>query len=301
MYRPLPVPGALPLCLAALLSLGAAPAGAEPHMVPDCSAAHGLGVVTYAKTKGMEVSAVTELSEVCWDEEAAQLTAVESSRDLELTQKQGSTNFYQRLNGGTVSAVNEQLEVGIWEGRPDGQIPYFRWTTESSRGPAELNGFDFVTISGFLTGPSGYTPKPAAARYDAEMVLTGVSGALTSMAYGLFLPMQGEVSVEGDAFSITLSGFQTGMGPGEVALDMALTETDVGFDGQGDLTMENAMIAGAPPQAWKTITVRLNEFATLYSGDEMAFVGSFGGEMVTFDGSTAPVDFTFIGSGKQRD
>lgn len=288
-----------PLFFTALMTPGPV-AMAEPFALGACDGVTGIGVLGYSKSANMTVSTVNELTEICWNEGAAQLTSREVSRDLELTQKQGSTLHYQRLDGGTVSPLNEQLQVGIWEARPGGSIPYLRWTTEGSRTPAELNGFDFAVVEGFLAGEAGQTPRPEAAVYDVEMVLTGVGAPMMSMAYGMFLPMQGTVEVDGDAFSITLTSFMPGMGPGEMQLDIGLTETDVGFDGNGTITMENGLLAGAAPTMWKRLELRVDEIAPLYSGSEMAFVASMVGEMETFDGATAPVAFAFIGSGGQR-
>ncbi len=278
-----------------------AAAQAEPSILPDCDGVYGFGIVGYSKIDGPNVATTNELSEICWNDQTATFrTAHESSRDLELTAQQGGTAKYQRLNGGTVSPENEQLQVGTWESRPDGSLPYVRWTTENSRSREELKGNDYVTAEGFLVGTASFTPKPQSAIYDVEMQITGVGGSIMSMVFNMFLPMQGEVAITGDALSVSLVSFMPNMGPGDVKLNMDLTETDVGFDGDAHLTMKNELLAGAPPMMWKKIDLRLEELATFYSGDEMAFVGSFTGEMQSFAGESSRITYSLIGSGKQR-
>ena len=282
----------------AILATGL-PAAAEPFTLPECDGVRGVGVVVYAKTERAIVSSTSELSEICWNEDAATFTASEASRDLELVSRQGTSLRYQRLDGGTVSALNEQLEIGPWEAHQDGTFSYLRWTTESSRTPEELNGYDFVTTEGFLVGDAGFTPRPESAVYKVQMVLTGVGGSLTSMVYNLFLPVQGDVTVEGDALRISMTDFQKGMLVGELTFDMDLTETDVGFDGTGKIVMENELLAGGPDVMWKHLELTLEEIFPVYSGADVAFVATLVGEMESFGGDRAPVRFSLVGSGRQ--
>lgn len=270
---------------------------AEPFMLPGCDGTYGLGVMTYSKTEGMAVSSVTELTEVCWNKSTATFTGQESSRDLELTQDQGGTKHYQRLNGGPVSPLNEQLRVGPWEGHGTGASPYFRWTTESSRPAAELGGYDFVTTEGFLLTEAGFTPRPQTATYPLEMVLTARGGTMSSMVYGIFLPMQATLTINGPDFTFDLTGYQQGMGPGNVMLDIAVTETDRGHEVDGGITMENALMAGGGDMFWKTMELRLEEFAPQFSGDEISIVATFVGEAVTFGGESQTVTFSLVGTG----
>lgn len=246
------------------------------------------------------VESTTELSETCWDDETSSFQATEQSQNLELVSRQSDTLKYQRLDGGTVSALNEQLETGPWEALSEGTFNYLRWTTESSRNRDQLNGYDFVTTEGFLVGDEGFTARPDSATYDVEMVLTGVSGPLQSMAYNLFLPVQGTVTLDGEAFDIALTDFTKGMFVGDVKFDIGLTETDVGFDGTGSVVMENEMLAGAPGEMWKHLDLRLEEILPVYSGDEIAFVATLVGDMETFGGSRSTVHFSFIGSGASQ-
>ena len=178
-------------------------AKAELLPLADCDGTSGIGVMAYSVTKGMMVEATTELTEVCWNPETATFTGQETSRDLQLTQNQGGLKMYQRLNGGAVSPLNEQFQVGPWEGHGGGTMPHFRWTTESSRSPDEINGADFVTTEGFLLTEAGYTPKPDAAEYPLDMVLTAQAGSLGGMVYNLFLPMQATLSLDGDTFAFS--------------------------------------------------------------------------------------------------
>ena len=273
---------------------------AEPFMLPECDGTRGIGVVVYALSNGPNVSGVTELSEICWNESTAAFTATEQSRDLELVSRQGDALKYQRLDGGTVSPLNEQLDVGPWESLPGGTFAWLRWTTESSRTRAELNGHDFVTTEGFLVGDAGFAQRPASAVFDVEMVLTGVGGSMMSMTYNMFLPAQGSVTVEGDSFQIALTDFTKGMMVGDMRFDINLAETDVGFDGIGTIVMENELLAGAPDQMWKRMELTIDEIFPVYSGSEIAFVAALTGTMETFGGGNEPVSFSFIGSGAQR-
>lgn len=272
-------------------------AQAELLVVSDCDGLRGIGVMTYAVTKGMSVEASTELSEVCWNPDTATFTSQETSRDLELTQDQGSLKMYQRLNGGTVSPLNEQFQVGPWEGHSGGTMPHFRWTTESSRNSDEINGADFVTTEGFLLTNAGYTPKPPVAEYPLDMVLTAKAGSLSGMVYNIFLPMQATLKLDGDAFTFDLTSYQQGMGPGNVVLDMTIKETDFGYDGDGVITMDNALMAGGADMFWKKIELRLEEFAPQFSGNEIAVVANFTGEATTFGGESQVVKFSLIGTG----
>lgn len=297
MYR-LVRPASLAFGLTFLLETS--PATAEPFMLPECDGTRGIGVVVYALNNGPNVSGVTELSEICWNETTATFTATEQSRDLELVSRQGDALKYQRLDGGTVSPLNEQLDVGPWEALSDGTFDYLRWTTEGSRTKAELNGHDFVTTEGFLVGETGFAPRPDSAIYDVEMVLTGVGGSMMSMTYNLFLPVQGTVTLEGDAFRIALTGFMRGMMVGNMQFDINLAETDVGFDGTGTIVMENELLAGAPDQMWKRMDLAIEEIFPVYSGSEIAFVAALTGTMESFGGGREQVSFSFIGSGAQR-
>ncbi|MEO3416107.1 hypothetical protein AAFO92_15745 [Roseovarius sp. CAU 1744] len=272
-------------------------AQAEVLMVSDCDGLRGIGVMAYAVTKGMSVEASTELSEVCWNQDTATFTSQEISRDLELTQDRGDLKMYQRLNGGSVSPLNEQFQVGPWEGHGGGTMPHFRWTTESSRSSEEINGADFVTTEGFLLTEAGHTPKPAIAEYPLDMVLTAKAGSLSGMVYNIFLPMQATLNLDGDTFTFDLTTYQQGMGPGNVTLDMTLNESEFGYDGGGVITMENALMAGGADMFWKTIELRLEEFAPQFSGNEIAVVANFVGEAVTFGGESQVVKFSLIGTG----
>ena len=272
-------------------------AKAELLPLADCDGTSGIGVMAYSVTKGMMVEATTELTEVCWNPETATFTGQETSRDLELTQDQGGLKMYQRLNGGAVSPLNEQFQVGPWEGHGGGTMPHFRWTTESSRSPDEINGADFVTTEGFLLTEAGYTPKPDTAEYPLDMVLTAQAGSLGGMVYNLFLPMQATLSLDGDTFAFDLTSYQQGMGPGNVTLNMSLTETDFGYDGEGIITMENALMAGGADMFWKTMELRLEEFAPQFSGNDFAFVANFVGDVITFGGESQVVRFSLLGTG----
>lgn len=273
---------------------------AEPFLLSECDGMRGIGVVVYARTEGADVSGTTELSEICWNENTASFSSTEQSRNLELVSRQGDAAKYQRLDGGTVSALNEQLEVGPWEALTGGTFSYLRWTTESSRTRDELNGNDFVTTEGFLVGDAGFTTRPDTATYDIEMSLTGVGGSLISMVYSLFLPVQGTVQVDHDNFTISLTDFTKGMLVGDMEFDIDLTETDVGFDGTGKIVMQNELVAGAPGEMWKRLELNLEEIYPIYSGTEIAFVATFVGEMEAFGGNRAPVNFSLIGSGTQQ-
>lgn len=297
------IPGRI--AFSSILALAAAgppvPLHADPFALPECDGVYGLAVVNYLRIEGPEVTTTSELSEICWNEATATLTTShEASQGLELTSRQGGTALYQRLEGGTVSPENEQLEVGPWEGRPDGSMPYLRWTTESSRSREELNGNDFLTAEGFLLTAEGSTPPPAAATYGLDMKLTGVGGSIMSMVYNMFLPMHGALHIDGDALSVVLTEFMPGMGPGNVTLDLQLTETDFGYEGDAAMVMENALVAGAPDVMWKRIDLRLGEFYPQFSGTEVAFVASLVGEMESFGGGTAPVWFSLVGTGTQQ-
>ncbi len=285
------------LVIASVLS---APVQAELLPIQTCNGTYGIGTAVYYKYDGMNVTSVTELTEVCWDEATATLTSQETSMDLEKISDQGGAARYQRLNGGTVDAINEQLEVGRWGGQPDGKMPYFRWTTEGSRSPEELGGYNSVSVEGFLIGPDGFADQPKQATYDIEMQLTGVSGPLTSMAFNLFLPMQGTITLDGEAFTLDLTGHEVGMGPSNVVFENDL-DTRFGHpSGSGSLTMDNEMTAGAPPDFWKRIELNLEEMAMQFSGDEIAIVGNFVGEMENFAGTKMVVNFTLVGNGPRQ-
>ena len=297
MYR-LVRPTGLAIGLTVLLETS--PATAEPFMLPECDGARGIGVVVYSLNKGMNVAGVTELSEICWNETTATFTATEQSRNLELVSRQGEALKYQRLDGGTVSPLNEQLEVGPWEALTGGTFDYLRWTTEGSRTKAELNGHDVVTAEEVLVGDAGFTSRPDSAVFDVEMELTGVGGSMMSMTYNLFLPVQGTVTLEGDAFRIALTDFMRGMMVGNMQFDINFAETDVGFDGTGTIVMENELLAGAPDQMWKRMELSVDEIFPVYSGSEIAFVAALTGEIETFGGGREQVSFSLIGSGAQR-
>ncbi|KPP93160.1 MAG: hypothetical protein HLUCCA08_11220 [Rhodobacteraceae bacterium HLUCCA08] len=286
-------------CVVALLVTPAALA--EPFVLDGCDGTPGIAVTTYSKTNGPDVSAVTETTEVCWIEATATLISQETSRGLQPVADQGGVVQYQRLDGGTVSPLNEQLALGAWENRPEAQSPYFRWTTESSRAPDTLNGFDSVTAEGFLVSGAGFTPPPDAAVYDMEMQLTGVGGSITAMVYNLFLPMNGTATVDDGRVDVTLDGYMEGMGPQNVALSLGLADTDRGFESAGALTMDNGLMAGAPGPFWSRLDLTLDEMFPMYSGAELSFVASFSGEAVSFDGARAPVAFTLVGNGVRRD
>lgn len=275
-------------------------ATAELLPVQNCDGVYGIGTTAYTKYDGLDISATTELTEVCWNEATAVLTSQETSIDLEKVSDQGGLARYQRLNGGSVDAINEQLEVGRWGGQPDGTMPYFRWTTEGSRSPEELNGNNSVSVEGFLVGPDGFAEQPQQATYDIEMQLTGVSGPLTSMAFGLFLPMQGRVTLDGENFELVVTGHEVGMGPSNLVFESELDTRFGNPSGSGTLTMDNEMTAGAPPDFWKRIELNLEEMATQFSGNEIALVANFVGEMENFAGAKKVVNFTLVGNGPMK-
>ena len=112
--------------------------------------------------------------------------------------------------------------------------------------------------------------------------------------------MSATFTVDGTAVTLDLKSFQPGMFVGDARLDMALTETDVGYEGEARLDLENELLAGGPPDIWKTLALRLEEMATVYSGDKMAIVASFAGEMESFGGKREPVTLTLVGSGERN-
>lgn len=286
---------------AGVLSLSPLAGQAEPFVLQGCDGVYGIGIVGYVKNNAGNISTINETSEICWNEGTATLSSAHlASRDLELVQRQGGMLQYQRLNGGTVSPLNERMEVGAWEAHLPLATPYVRWTTESSRSPAELNGFDFAHIEGFLLTPAGFTPEPDAATYQLEMQLTGVGAPMMSMAYNMFLPMQGALTLNGADAALTLTSYFPGMGPDNVVMNLQLARGEFGIEGTGQMTMENALLAGGAGPMWKTMALNLEEIATQFSGDEVAFVASFVGQIVTFDGQTQPVTFSLVGAGKQQ-
>lgn len=287
---------------AVLFSVWGSASFAEPFLLRDCDGVRGIGIVGYAKSEGPNVAVVNEISEICWTEENAVLrSSHETSRDLVLTQNQGGISHYQRLNGGSVSPLNEQLQVGAWESQPEGSSPYIRWTTEGSRTREELKGYDYVTIEGFLLGEDGFAEQPATATYDVEMQITGVGGSMSSMVFNMFLPMIGTVVIENDEVTISVTEHMPGMMVGAL-----VTEGVLGFEfahptGQMSLSMENELLAGAPPQMWKRIDLLLEDIGVQFSGSELALVGSFVGQMETFGGEKETVTFAVVGNGPKRE
>ncbi len=198
--------------------------------------------------------------------------------------------------GVAISPLNEQLRIGLWEGH-NGATPHFRRTTESSRTPDEIIGFDFVPTEGFLPTEAGFAPTPEAAEYPLEMVLTARGATMSSMVYNMFPPMQATLTIDGPEFGFETTGYQQGMGPGNVTLDMAVTGTDRGHEVDGTITIENTLTAGGADMFWKTMELRLEEFAPQFSGDEVSFVSSWVGEAVTFGGDIQPLTFSLVGTG----
>ena len=255
----------------------------------------------YSRSDGPNVETLNEISEICWAEDKAILRAShETSRDLELTQQQGGISHYQRLNGGHVSPMNEQLQVGDWESRPNALSRYIRWTTEGSRTRDELNGYDYVTIEGFLLGNEGFAEQPSAAIYDIEMQITGVGGSMLSMVFNMFLPMTGTVALEGDQLTIAVTDHMPGMMVQSVKTDGTLEFEFSHPTGSMKLSLENELLAGAPPQMWKRMDLDLEDVGVQFTGDEIAVVGSFSGEMEAFGGQSERVTFSFLANGAKR-
>lgn len=283
--------------LAFVLSLSAT-AIAEPFTLGECDGIRGIGIVGYSKSNGPDIETLNEISEICWTEETATLRSSHlTSRDLELTQNQGGISHYQRLNGGSTSPLNEQLQVGSWENRPGATSRYIRWTTEGSRTRDELNGYDYVTIEGFLLGPDEFAKQPSAATYDVEMQITGVGGSMLSMVFNMFLPMTGVVTLDGEELTIVVTGHIPGMMVGSATTDGTLKFGFAHPTGSMSLALENELLAGAPPQMWKSMDLKLEDVGAQFTGEEIAIVGSFVGEMEAFSGQKEPVTFSFLANG----
>ena len=66
------------------------------------------------------------------------------------------------------------------------------------------------------------------------------------------------------------------------------------------LAGDDAMLAGAPPQMWKHLNLRLEEIVPFYSGGEISLIANFAGEMESFAGEKAPVAYTLVANGARR-
>lgn len=270
------------------------------YELPDCAGERGLMLYTYRRV-------VTDLpfyqiSEICWQEEAAVLQGLEPQDNLTLVEAQGGYTVYEDLSYGsegyqrTKVSIDRTGNVEAEDGHKDLSV-YISHNPRTGQS-APSNGAQDYRGDGFLYGAT-FAPQVAGQAFEVMVDIRfgpGTKDMCNSGAPAYSTGEPGNVTLVGRIDlgapeTVTLRPLEQTSGRAEGTLDLSFAP-DGAIRGAASVYFENPRTAGHGPCAWLRAEASLDVIIgtnTGAGGVEFRSIGVGKGRFTDMNGATHPL------------
>ena len=283
------------------------------HRLTGCEGETGRAIAWYNFT-GQGTRRVLEMTDVCFNRETGKLSGSEWEDKLQLVRREGSTEFYEVIETGEKSYERATANVGRYDDEgpfatgwvnfgysSPGGWPVARYSRRFGNARAHLHGTLFKEYGGQGLTENGefkiHISGNDLRAHDKRKYNTPRSASETP-----YVAFEGRAVFTGGVGKVTLTNTETGNGTGSGDLDLRVSQNGE-ISGSGVLRLQNARLAGANPQDWKTTEWRIRLLAGNVAGktgEILTMHAIAEGETIDHDGVVNPVLGSLTISGYSR-